>query len=103
VVGCVTESDEVKRTNSISELKPSEDNQFNVVAFFESIPSEGNENEVYEMAAANMPLNKIHSYYLFQSNSEHVDNLNISDFPTFLVLDSSGVNLQTSDINELLE
>ena len=103
VVGCVTDSDEVKRTNSISVLKPSEDNQFNVVSFFEKFPSEENENEVYEMAADNMPLNKLHSIYIFQSNSEHVDNLNISDFPTFLVLDRSGVNLRTSDINELVE
>ncbi len=100
----------------MGQLKPDEENQYYFYSFWSAVPSEDWETtetneelrrEFETYFSFDAPVGKLHLYsYLFPSSSkfnDYVEVLGIDEFPTFVILDSEGVVLKTTDVQELLD
>ena len=109
-----TEEDIVK-SDLLREVKPNidDDKEYNLYALFEFYDGSLDANEIREGAKQRDKyvelLEKIEKEHVNQlifktnsSDSDEIEILGIRELPTFLVLDESGIVLQSTDLNEVV-
>ncbi|WP_088104183.1 hypothetical protein [Halalkalibacter urbisdiaboli] len=117
LMGGCSNLEKAKEVRVIGQLKPPEEGQYHMYAYFNfpnGFPSESemekteDENlqcqyEVYETMNEKLQLEKLHVFGVRKKEhvQEQIEVLNIDKFPTFIVLDNTGVLLQTSDMSEV--
>jgi len=108
IIGCSSEE------KIIDEMKPEQNSElpYNLFAYFEEFPGEGEVSkdpnfqkqiQIYNSMNKVIPIEKINNFSVQNSKSNHIKVFNIEDFPTFIILDKTGVVLQTNDIGEVKE
>ncbi|MGO4889005.1 hypothetical protein ACJ2A9_14720 [Anaerobacillus sp. MEB173] len=122
LTGCSFGEDEAKRIDTISQLKPKEEGQYHMFVFFDFpdnnvVPPEptarGNVDEYLQrqydvhdtMMVTMNPAMKVHQFGVRNANEnpEQIDFLNIEEFPTFVILDNTGIVLLSTDMDETAE
>jgi thioredoxin-related protein len=110
--------DKMNELKVVGQLKPSEENQYHMYTYFDfpdgRILAESerekteDENlqyqyEVYDTMNVKLQLEKLHTFGVRKKEhaQEEIEVLNIDTFPTFILLDNTGVLLQTSDMDEV--
>ncbi|WP_216827348.1 hypothetical protein [Alkalihalobacterium elongatum] len=120
LIGCSFGKYEAKKIDTITQLKPTEEDQYHMFVFFDfphhEVPDPSWLEEVdeylqmqYEIYEKMMPiLNADLKTDLFgvrnaSENQEQIDFLNINEFPTCIILDNTGIVLATTDMYEAAE
>ena len=121
LLGCSNSEYESKKLGTMSELKPREDGQYHMYVFFdfpndETLVEPSKQGEVvdeylqrqYDIYNTMMTMNPVTKVNRFgvknaQNVPEQVDALNIKDFPTFVILDNTGIVLISTDMDETAE
>ncbi|MCK0473241.1 hypothetical protein [Halalkalibacter sp. APA_J-10(15)] len=119
IVGCESgdtmTKEDVKKLELLREVKPSmgDDKEYNLYAFFEfydgSLDSEeisegARQRDKYDELQKTLEMDNVNQLTLKTNslNSEEKEILGIKELPTFLVLDESGIVLQSTDLDEVV-
>lgn len=100
----------------LSKMKAKEENQYHLYSFWTSFPySNWEETEIddelkhefeiytnkFDYSRVDTSIVRLLSFH--QTDSEYIELLKITEFPTFIVLDKEGIVLRTTDVNEINE
>lgn len=103
--GCAFGDDpERLKEKTIEGMKPTVKGKYTVYAYFEKIPPNTTTTEqakVYKSMNEKIPLEKVETLSIMDIEDSNI--FNIERFPTFIVVDKTGVVLQTTDIDKLVD
>ncbi|WP_018922722.1 hypothetical protein [Salsuginibacillus kocurii] len=120
IVGCESEEtmgeEDVERIDLLRDMKPEmgDDKEYNLYALFEFYDGSFDSDEVSKGAKERDKLDLLHekielddvNQMTFKSNtagSQEEELLGIEETPTFIVLDESGIVLETTDLDEVTD
>ncbi|MCT8137259.1 hypothetical protein H1D32_05570 [Anaerobacillus sp. CMMVII] len=98
---------------AINELKPTDFYEFRLVAFFEEIPYESwSEDEsldpelkrqfqIYEELMTIDSLDRLEEFHILIPDSEYVEAFGVTEFPTFIGFDHTGIYMTTNELEDV--
>lgn len=120
IAGCESEKttteEEAETLKLLREVKPNaeDDRQYNLFVLAEFYDSSLDSEQVREGVRQREEYKKLHDKLKLDHlneitlktnalNSEEAELLEVEEFPAYIVLDESGVTLQTSEVDEVIE
>ncbi|WP_349409979.1 hypothetical protein [Pseudalkalibacillus sp. SCS-8] len=107
LTGCAFgDNPEKLKEQTIEGMKPSVKGKYAVYAYYKQLPPNPADTEqvkIYYSMDERIPLEKVETLSVVSISNEDLNLFNIEKSPSFIVVDKTGIVLQTTDIDKVID